>query len=63
MNKPLDDMTNEEFDEYLRNKPPPSQEFLDWERDMMEKQVAAGQITQKAMDDWLALREKNHGKK
>ena len=39
--------------------PKADQEFLDWELDMLKKQVAAGMITQKEMDHWLALREKN----
>lgn len=57
--KALDDMTEEEFQEYLRNKPPPDQEFLDWELKTMKMQVADGNMTQEAMDNWLALREKN----
>lgn len=59
MSKSLDDMTEEEFDEYIRNKPPPPQEFLDWEAETMRKSVAAGLMTQKEMDDWLALRKQN----
>lgn len=52
-------MSDAEFAAYLAKKPPPDASFLDWERDMLARQVAAGMITQAAMDEWLALRKKN----
>ena len=55
---PSTDMTDEEFEEAIRKKPPPDQEFLDWELDMLKRQVTAGQIPQAEMDRWIALRKK-----